>query len=176
MIFFCGRMRGVMNETFLEVLVKRKTPVTMKVGQVLLIILTVLLALLSLGTGAVVLLLAVLTGVGAYFTGLLSNVEYEYSYLNKELDVDVIYSMQRRKHLVTYDLTKLEVLAPVSSYHLDAYKNRNVKTKDFSSQKAENQNEVYVMYIGGNDKVVFEPTPELIKAIANIAPRKVFTE
>ena len=165
-----------MNETFLEVLVKRKTPVTMKVGQILLIILTVLLALLSLGMGAVILLLAVLTGVGAYFTGLLSNVEYEYSYLNKELDVDVIYSMQRRKHLVTYDLTKLEVLAPASSYHLDAYKNRNVKTKDFSSQKAENQNEVYVMYIGGNDQVVFEPTPELIKAIANIAPRKVFTE
>ena len=73
-------------------------------------------------------------------------------------------------------MTKLEVLAPASSYRLDEYKNRNYKEADYSSRKPENAQNVYVMYIGGTDKVIFEPTPELVKAIANIAPRKVFTE
>ena len=105
-----------------------------------------------------------------------SMIEYEYTYFDKELDVDVIYSMQKRKHLKTYDLTQLEVLAPAGSYHLDSFKNRDIKARDFSTHVPENERNVYVMYVGGNDKVIFEPTPELIKTIANIAPRKVFTE
>ena len=84
--------------------------------------------------------------------------------------------MQKRKHIATYDLAQLEVLAPRGSYHLDAFKNRDVKTKDFSTQFPENEKNVYVMYLAGSEKVIFEPTPELVKTIANIAPRKVFTE
>ena len=103
-------------------------------------------------------------------------VEYEYIYFDKELDVDVIYSMKKRKHVKTYDLAQLEVLAPAGSYHLDAYKNRDAKARDFSTKLPENERNVYVMYLGGSEKVTFEPTPELLKAIANIAPRKVFTE
>ena len=125
---------------------------------------------------AISIIIAVLLGVAAYFVGQRTKVEYEYAYFNKEMDVDVIYSMEKRKRVKTFDMTKLEVLAPASSYHLDEYKNRNYKEADYSSRKPENAQNVYVMYIGGMDKVIFEPTPELVKAIANIAPRKVFTE
>ncbi len=166
-----------MNER-IEVMVKKKTPVVMRICRNLLVVLTVffvLTALLAL-TGLFGIVFAVITGAGAYFVGLYTMVEYEYMYFDKELDVDVIYSMQKRKHLVTYDLTQLDVLAPVGSYHLDSYKNRQVKEKDFSTHKPENSKNVYVMYLGGSDKVLFEPTPEMIKSIANIAPRKVFTE
>ncbi len=164
-----------MNER-IEVMVRKKTPIGMKVGQYVLVILTVFLFLCSLILGIFGLIFAVAAGVGAYFIGLRSMIEYEYTYFDKELDVDVIYSMQKRKHLKTYDLTQLEVLAPVGSYHLDSFKNRDIKARDFSTHVPGNERNVYVMYVGGNEKVIFEPTPELIKTIANIAPRKVFTE
>lgn len=164
-----------MNER-IEVMVRKKTPIGMKVGQYVLVIVTVFLVLFSLILGIFGLIFAVAAGVGAYFLGMRSMIEYEYIYFDKELDVDVIYSMQKRKHLKTYDLSQLEVLAPVGSYHLDSFKNRDIKARDFSTHLPENEKNVYVMYIGGSDKVIFEPTPELIKTIANIAPRKVFTE
>lgn len=164
-----------MNER-IEVMVRKKTPIGMKVAQYLLVALTVFFALCSLILGLIGILFAIATGVCAYFVSMRSVIEYEYTYFDKELDVDVIYSMQKRKHLKTYDLSKLEVLAPKGSYHLDSYKNRQLKASDFSTHKPENDGSVYEMYIGGSDKVILEPTPELIKVIANIAPRKVFTE
>ena len=164
-----------MNER-IEVMVRKKTPIGMKVAQYVLVILTVFLVLCSLILGIFGLLFAIAAGVGAYFVGMRSLIEYEYTYFDKEMDVDVIYSMQKRKRLKTYDLSQLEVLAPMGSYHLDSFKNREIKARDFSTHLPENEKKVYVMYIGGSDKVIFEPTPELIKTIANIAPRKVFTE
>lgn len=161
-----------MNER-IEVMVKRKTPVVMKVTQYVLILLALFLFYMF---GMLAILFSIIAGVLAWFVGTRSNVEYEYTYFDKELDVDVIFSMQKRKHISTYDLSKLEVLAPKGSYHLDEFKNREVKTKDFSTQFPENEKNVYVMYLAGSEKVIFEPTPELVKAIANIAPRKVFTE
>ena len=164
-----------MNER-IEVMVRKKTPIGMKVCQYVLVILTVFLVLCSLILGIFGLLFAIAAGVGAYFVGMRSLIEYEYTYFDKEMDVDVIYSMQKRKRLKTYDLSQLEVLAPMGSYHLDSFKNREIKARDFSTHLPENEKKVYVMYIGGSEKVIFEPTPELIKTIANIAPRKVFTE
>ena len=165
-----------MNDSVIEVMVDQKTTIGIKVLKVVLISATVLMALWSLFFGVISLILAVLLGVAAYFVGLRTKVEYEYAYFDKELDVDVIYSMQKRKKVATYDITKLEMLAPASSYHLDEFKNRTVKTYDFSSCKEENQNNVYVMYVGGNDKVIFEPSEKMVQAIYNIAPRKVFKD
>lgn len=166
-----------MNDSVIEVMVDQKTTIGIKVLKVVLVSATVLMVLWSLFFGVISLILAVLLGVAAYFVGLRTKVEYEYAYFDKELDVDVIYSMQKRKKVATYDMTKLEMLAPASSYHLDEFKNRNnYKESDYSSRKAEHEQDVYVMYIGGKDKVIFEPSQEMIKAIRNIAPRKVFTE
>ena len=161
-----------MNER-IEVLVKRKTPVVMKVTMCVLIALAIFLIYMF---GILAILFSAVAGVLAYLVGIRSNVEYEYTYFAKELDVDVIFSMQKRKHLKTYDLDQLEVMAPVGSYHLDSFKNRDIKAKDFSTQLPGNEKNVYVMYLAGNEKVIFEPTPDMVKAIANIAPRKVFTE
>lgn len=161
-----------MNER-IEVMVKRKTPVVMKVTQYALILVAIFLVYMF---GILAILFSIIAGVLAWFVGNRANIEYEYTYFDKELDVDVIYSMQKRKHIKTYDLSQLEVLAPRGSYHLDAYKNRDIKARDFSTQFEENEKNVYVMYLAGNEKVIFEPTPELVKTIANIAPRKVFTE
>lgn len=164
-----------MNDSVVEVLVKRKTPTMLSVGKNILIVLTVLLALPFFMIGNALLLIpALIFGALAYYLYMKCNTEYEYTYFDKEIDVDVIYAMTRRKRVTTFDMTKLEVLAPVNSYHLDDYKRREVKVKDYSS--GDSQAKAYAMFLGGNEKIIFEPSEKMVKAIANIAPRKVFTE
>ena len=82
----------------------------------------------------------------------------------------------RRKKADEFDLERMEVLAPINSYHLDDYKNKNYKTVDYSSGVAGQPDKRYVMYFNGEKKVIFEPDAKMVKAIQNIAPRKVFTD
>ncbi len=164
------------HNAFIEVMVGSKASTATKILKYVLYCLTALSLVGFLFLGMLSLLLAIIFGVAAYFVGIRSAVEYEYSYMDKELDVDVIYSRQKRKHLDTFDLSKMEVLAPVSSYHLDEFKNRTYKVCDYSSKKESNRSKQYVLYYSDGKKLIFEPTQEMISAITYIAPRKVFKD
>lgn len=143
----------------------------------LLIMLTVALALLMFLTMNVILMiLAVVTGAGAYFVNLFTDLEYEYLYLDKELVIDKVMAKSRRKRVATYSLDKVEILAPIKSYHLDNYKNRNVKQKDYSIGIEEKPDLRYAMYYEGGEKLLLSPSPEMIKIMKNVAPRKVFSD
>jgi hypothetical protein len=59
------------------------------------------------------------------------NKEYEYTLLNHDMDVDVIYNRQKRKRILSFDFQKAEIIAPRKSPRLNSY---NIeKTYDFSS-------------------------------------------
>ncbi len=167
-----------MNETYVECLVKAKAPVGAKLLKVLLIALAVLcgVAVVLFGYGILVFLLAIAAGVGAYFVGWYCSVEYEYLYLDKELIVDKILAQTRRKRVATYSLDRMEIMAPVKSYHLDSYKNRSVKVKDYSIGEEQQPDLRYAIYYEGGTKLLFSPSGDLIKAMKNAAPRKVFTD
>ena len=70
----------------------------------------------------------------------------------------------------------MEILAPVKSYHLDDYKNRQVKTFDYSCGVEKKPETRYCMYYNGEKKLILEPNEAMVKAIKNIAPRKVFMD
>ncbi len=78
--------------------------------------------------------------------------------------------------MATYSLDKVEILAPIKSYHLDNYKNRNVKQKDYSIGIEEKPDLRYAMYYEGGEKLLLSPSPEMIKIMKNVAPRKVFSD
>ena len=165
-----------MSEAYVECLVKAKPSILGKFFKYLLIMLTVALALLMFLTMNVILMiLAVVTGVGAYFVNLFTDLEYEYLYLDKELVIDKVMAKSRRKRVATYSLDKVEILAPIKSYHLDNYKNRNVKQKDYSIGIEEKPDLRYAMYYEGGEKLLLSPSPEMIKIMKNVAPRKVFS-
>ena len=124
----------------------------------------------------ILMILAVVTGVGAYFVNLFTDLEYEYLYLDKELVIDKVMAKSRRKRVATYSLDKVEILAPIKSYHLDNYKNRNVKQKDYSIGIEEKPDLRYAMYYEGGEKLLLSPSPEMIKIMKNVAPRKVFSD
>lgn len=165
------------SDTYVECLVKAKQSSLSKFFSVLVISFTVLIGLASIVFAIPLgLIIAVITGVGAYFLNMYTNLEYEYLYLDRELVVDKIMAKSTRKRVVTYSVDRMEVLAPVKSYHLDAFSNRNVKTKDYSIGEEQKPDRRYAMFYEGGVKVILSPSEEMVKAIKNVAPRKVFTD
>lgn len=168
-----------MSDAYVECLVKAKTSMLGKFLKVLLITLTVVfvLAIFFLPPLMMFALIgAILTGVGAYFVNLFTDLEYEYLYLDKELVVDKVMAKSKRKRIATYQLDRIEILAPIKSYHLDNFKNRNVKVKDYSVGEELKPDKRYAMYYEGGEKILLNPSEEMIKIMKNVAPRKIFSD
>ncbi len=163
-----------MSETYVECLVKAKQKTGMKLLKYLLIGLTVVFGLLALMGYVIALIAAVLTGVGAYFVNLYSDLEYEYLYLDKELVIDKVMAKSKRKRVATYQLDRMEILAPIHSYQLDNYKNRQVKIRDYSIGEELKPDLRYALFYEGGEKLILSPSEEIIKAMRSAAPRKVF--
>ena len=163
-------------ETYVECMVKKKANGLMSALKVLLIGIAVITGLLGFMGLIVFLIIAVVAGVGAYFVSLNANLEYEYLYVDKQLTVDKIMAITRRKKVETFDLERMEILAPIKSWHLDDYKNRQLKVVDYSSGVEQQPDIRYSMIYNGEKRVIFEPNAEMVAAIKSIAPRKVFTD
>ena len=103
------------------------------------------------------------------------DVEYEYLYVNGELDIDAIYSKQKRKRVGTYDMAELEILAPEKSHALDSYmNNKSIKMKDFSSGNPQAKSYILIMNSDSErQSVKVEIDDTIIQDIRRIAPRKV---
>ncbi|MCQ2520133.1 MAG: hypothetical protein MJ107_06345 [Lachnospiraceae bacterium] len=166
-----------MSDAYVECMVARKPSAILNFLKVLLIIITVIFALIGFGTTLRLMLFpAILTGVGAYFLSIYSDVEFEYLYLDKEITVDKVYNKQKRKRVAVYPMDKIEIMAPLNSWHLDSYKNRTFKEVDYSSQIVKQPEARYVFYYNGEQKVIFEPNAEFMKMARNAGPRKVFVD
>lgn len=164
-----------MNETYVECLVKRKTPAY----ATLLKILTIMLAVCFILVGLIIwpaLIIGVVIGIIAYFVSMNADIEYEYLYVDKELTIDKVMAKSKRKRVIVLDMERLEILAPVYSYHLDNYKNRTTKAVDYSTGEVKQPDTRYALFYNGDKKYIIEPTPELVNALKMIAPRKVFTD
>lgn len=168
----------MVSETYVECLVAKKPSLVIRFLKTLLIMLAVCFLLLGMITtlSIAALIIAIVLGVGAYFAYMNADIEYEYLYLDKEISIDKVMAKSKRKRIATYDVDRMEILAPVKSYHLDSYKNRTMKTVDYSSGMEEEQNKKYAMVYEGNTKLLLEPSAEMVKAIQMVAPRKVFTD
>ena len=165
-----------MSESYVEVMVQRKPSGAMLFLKYLLIGLAAVLFFASFIFSNFAIILAIACGVGAYFVGMYASIEYEYLYLDKEITIDKVMNKSKRKRVGVYQVDKMEILAPLKSYHLDSYRNRQVKELDYSSGIAGQPETRYCFYYEGSQKIIFEPNDELIKLVKNVAPRKVFSD
>ncbi len=163
-----------MGDMYREIMVKPVTPFWKKAVKVLLPALAVLCFLggllfipLLLGT--------VGFGIAAYFVGQRMDVEYEYLYVDGEIDIDAIYSKQKRKRIASYDMEKMDFLAPVHSHALDSYNNRqNVKILDYTSKESPENSYALVFNDEGGTKIVeVELDDAIIADMRRIAPHKI---
>ncbi len=166
-----------MSDLYTEVIVKRKATARDGICKILLIALTALSAVAAflLPLGIIGFLVFVAFCVADYFLLPTFDVEFEYLYVNGELDVDKIYSKQKRKRVYRCDLKGLEILAPSTSHALDYYnQNKGIKTYDFSSR--EEGAKTYTMILKGEkelERVIFEPNEVILRDMKRMAPREV---
>lgn len=165
-----------MSDTYVECLVKAKQRGIFKFLFGLLLVLTVIFFLSMFVLSYIGLILMAISGVGAYFLKMNTDLEYEYLYLDRELVVDKVMAKSKRKRVATYSLSRIEIMAPIKSYHLDNYKNRQVKVKDYSVGEELKPDLRYAVYYEGGEKILLNPSPEMVKAMKNAAPRKVFSD
>lgn len=163
-----------MNEAYYEIMVARKKSqaLTMiKIVTAAMAVSSVILMFLGFAWGIV---LAAVLGVFSYIAGQKNSVEYEYLYVDKELQIDRILAKSKRKTMENLDLNELVILAPMRSHELDYYRNGNYKKADYSSGEETKEASRYMLIVK-DKQIIFEPTEELVKTIRMFAPRKVFT-
>ena len=118
-----------MSDLYTEVLVKKQQTGKDKVIKGVLIFFTVLFAAAGIMMNPLILLLALVLGIVDYIFIPKLSVEFEYLYVNGELDIDRIYSQSRRKRAASYELSNMEILAPYQSHQLDSYKkNQSIRS------------------------------------------------
>lgn len=135
---------------------------------------TVAVAFASLLIHPILLVIAIVLGIGDYFLFQTFDVEYEYTYINGELDFDKIMAKSRRKRMLSVNVRKLEMIGPKGAYQLDSLRKSKYKTYNFSSNNEEHT--IYEMYIREENellKIYFEPNQNMLEAMRNLGPRKV---
>ena len=165
-----------MSDMYRELLIKRESQTSDKLFMAGLIVLTVLAAaaVVFVTPWAAIALIALC--VFDYFKFPSFNLEFEYLYVNGELDVDKIMSRKSRKKAASYNLAdNMELIAPWDSHEMDYYrKGHQGKVVDFSSGRADA--EVYAMVYGGEkgtEIVLLEPDKAMLADMQRLAPRKV---
>ncbi len=161
-----------MDQTYIEVLVARKRNMMAAVLKIVCGVLAVFSLLASMYS-AVMLLFMLAFAALTYVFYLQEWIEYEYSYVSRELSIDKIMARSRRKSVANYLLDKIEIGAPEGSSRLDSYRNRKCTVKDYSARSG---NVPFVIYYEGSVKLILEADEGLIQALRGAAPSKIFTD
>lgn len=165
-----------MGDLYQEILISRKTPFVNKIIKGVAYVATALFLLMGmLFLNPLYFIPGIALGACCYFFVPKLDVEYEYLYVNGELDIDAIYSKQKRKRIASYDMAELEILAPSTSHALDSYLNQGgAKVRDFTSRDPQAQSYTLVFSKEGKrDIVKVELNDVIVGDVRRIAPRKV---
>ena len=122
-----------MNDALYEHLVVRKprfTDTLIRIAIIIALLLAVVIGMNVIGT-FIIIIVAILGFLAHTFVFTRLNVEYEYTLLNHDIDIDAIYSKAKRKKQLSFDFQKAEIIAPKNSHRMRSYQPE--KTYDFSS-------------------------------------------
>lgn len=164
------------NDTYTEDLVaveaNQKTMMT-KIGIIALAI------ILSLGIVLLIpklLFLIIVVIVLAGFLWQYTKVEYEYTFLSPDFDVDKIFNQNKRKNVFSVSFKDIELVAPYGDQRLERYLGGKVaQTLDFSS--GNEKHERYSVIISQNGSVthmIIEPSQKTLQLFKMTAPQKVY--
>jgi len=164
-----------MNQAYAEAGVKRQETAASMALRVL-IILGIILGVFLMMTGGVLSIVGIVLVLVLGFMFPRLNVDYEYIYVDGQLDFDKIIAKAKRKTMLRIDFDQVELMAPANSHALDGYSNAQMEKKDFSSGAKDSK--PYVIIVNQNEKkmkILFEPSDKMLELIKQKAPRKVTT-
>lgn len=167
-----------MSDLYSELLVKKEKTAKDSVIKYGLITLTVLFVLAGLFVSPLLLIAAIVVGVITYFIIPKTDLEFEYLFVNGEMDIDMVMAKSKRKRVKSINLSEADLMAPMKSHRLDYYNgNQKMKVLDYSSGNPEH-NRYAIIARDGNEacKIIIEPDEALAKIMRNSAPSKVFLD
>lgn len=184
----------MMNDVYLEYMIKKKKDTKQKTLMALIIALGVILtaallvatyvsALALMGTQfgsfafSIGFVLIALLWYGAYLLLGMQNIEYEYILTNSEIDMDKIMSKRGRKRIVSFDFREVNICASVNdSEHNHDYKNVT-PSKVFDLVGDRSSGNIYFadfLLDGESARVLFQPTYKMMNEVKKFNPRNIF--
>lgn len=164
-----------MNDSYAEVSVKKKPSPSSWLIKIAMGVLTgAVLIFGNMFLGMLSMVLAVVLVIACVIVFPYLNVEYEYVYVDGQLDFDKIFSGNKRKTALRIDFENVEMMAPMNSHALDSYTHQQVKTMDFSS--GEDNAKVYCIAVRKGEQltvIMCEPSDKMIALIKQKYPRKI---
>lgn len=104
------------------------------------------------------------------------SVEYEYTVINNNLDIDKILGKKTRKKLVSIDIKNATLIAKVDELDLNKLPSR-IKVYDYSAlNKALDTYFIDCMADGERCIVIFQPTSSMVEAFWKFNPKAVKRE
>ena len=163
-----------MNDTYVECMVAHKKNPMADYFKYLMYGLAVICFLGGLIVNSLLSVLALVFVLIAYFVSPMLDIEYEYLYLDKSIQIDKVMSKEKRKKVIEIDLNKMEIMVASKSAELNTYRNQNLPYKEYSSGEAD-ANIYVIVYADKNSRqmVGIEPNEEMLSAIKTVFPRKV---
>lgn len=161
-----------MSDYYTEQLVKQKTKASSVLAKIVLIVVTALSFFLVLLFPMAMIVPVIMIAVDMFLFKRF-DLEFEYLYVNGDLDIDKIMAKQKRKRVFETNVRDIEVLAPTGSIELQQY--QRTKTYDFSSGAGKVKTyEMVTNSQGQTVKIIFEPNKTILEGMKMLAPRKVF--
>lgn len=162
-----------MNQLYAEAGVKRKDTV-MTVGLRMLMILGIIVGIFLMFLGQVFSIVGVVLVVAMFYFFPRLNIEYEYIFVDGQLDFDKIIGKAKRKTMLRIDFEQVEIMAPANSHALDSYTYVKLLVKDYTS--GDKDSKPYAIVANVEDKkykILFEPDEKMVSMIKQKSPRKL---
>ena len=152
-----------MSDFYTEQLIKKQTTGKDRMIKILLILLTVVSVLIIFIFPFGIILPVALIALDVFMFQRM-DVEYEYLFVNGDLDIDKIMHKARRKRVCSVNINDVEI----------ARQYQRAKTQDYTS--ASGSKNVYALVVnekGVLKKILFEPNDTIVEGFFLMAPRKV---
>lgn len=167
-----------MSDLYYELLVKKEKTAKDSITKYGLIGLTVLSAFVGFFMMPIVLIATIVLGVVTWLVMPKTDIEYEYLFVNGEMDVDIVMAKTKRKKAKSFSIAQADLVAPVNSHRMDYYNgNQKMKVIDYSSGNPEHKRFAVITRDGTEScKIIIEPDEHLAVLMKNSAPSKVFLD
>lgn len=162
-----------MHDLYVEQIVKAKKNAKGSGAQKAAMVLTVFFAAVTLLLDYRAIILTAIAAVATWYFGSSQNCDYEYLFVNGQLDIDIVKT-RKRKRLGTFQLEELECMAEKDSVRLDGYKGRSMK--QIHAMTGSTGFQPYTLIFKkerGLIQLTIEPEEELLKNFQTLVPNKI---
>ena len=163
-----------MSETMKELLIKQRDNKTNKILGYAFLVVAVIALVATILMSPFFIIGIVGSGLASFFIYFRRmSVEYEYTYLDKEIRVDRIYNLNNRKQVDTLDLNKMEILAVHDSEALKSFSHRQAALSDYSAGEDNEDTKVYELWYDGSRRILLSLNEDFMAPILRFWPNKV---